>query len=249
MWREEGVCRILKNDKYVGDLTQWKHYSTDFLTKQVLQNNGDNPDTPLITIKEHHEGIISREVWELAKKQVEERGRLAREGRKASSHYWFSSKVFCGKCGYAYNITGKKDKTHRNLKCVNRSKYGNEHRVDANGAEVGCNNIAINEPNIIINEQTSRLIVPTDFPSFKFRYRPKVKHLPSSNIFACCLLSLALIGSPPFSLRSWTARCFDPCCFSIHCLHYFQMCTMANGTLFEISHVYPEPCLWLCGWQ
>ena len=145
MWREDGVCRILKNDKYVGDLTQWKHYSTDFLTKQVLQNNGDNPDTPLITIKEHHEGIISREVWELAKKQVEERGRLAREGRKASSHYWFSSKVFCGKCGYAYNITGKKDKTHRNLKCVNRSKYGNEHRVDANGAEVGCNNIAINE--------------------------------------------------------------------------------------------------------
>ena len=28
----------------------------------------------------------------------------------------------------------------------------------------------INEPNKIINEQTSRLIVPTDFPSFKFRY-------------------------------------------------------------------------------
>ena len=32
MWREDAVCRILKNDKYVGDLTQWKHYSTDFLT-------------------------------------------------------------------------------------------------------------------------------------------------------------------------------------------------------------------------
>lgn len=39
MWREDGVCRILKNDKYVGDLTQWKHYTTDFLTKTVLQNN------------------------------------------------------------------------------------------------------------------------------------------------------------------------------------------------------------------
>lgn len=25
MWREDGVNRILKNDKYVGDLTQWKH--------------------------------------------------------------------------------------------------------------------------------------------------------------------------------------------------------------------------------
>ena len=52
MWREDGVCRILKNDKYVGDLTQWKHYSTDFLSKRRLQNNGDNPDIPLITIKD-----------------------------------------------------------------------------------------------------------------------------------------------------------------------------------------------------
>jgi DNA invertase Pin-like site-specific DNA recombinase len=52
MWREDGVIRILKNDKYVGDLTQWKHYSTDFLSKKVVQNDGDNPDVPLITIQD-----------------------------------------------------------------------------------------------------------------------------------------------------------------------------------------------------
>ena len=145
MWREDAVCRILKNDKYVGDLTQWKHYSTDFLTKRVLQNNGDNPDVPLITIKDHHEPIISREVWDLAQKQVFERGEMSREGRKFSQHYWFSSKVFCGKCGYTYNITGKTKKIKRSLRCVNRSKYGANPRVDANGAEVGCDNHAINE--------------------------------------------------------------------------------------------------------
>ena len=145
MWREDGVCRILKNDKYVGDLTQWKHYSTDFLTKRVLQNNGDNPDTPLITIKDHHEGIISREVWDLAQKQVYERGHLAKEGRKYSRHYWFSSKVYCGCCGYSYNVTGKSNDTSRTLRCVNRSKYGTNHRIDKNGAEVGCANKGINE--------------------------------------------------------------------------------------------------------
>ncbi len=107
MWHEDGVCRILKNDKYVGDLTQWKHYSTDFLSKRVLQNNGDNPDVPLITIKNHHDGIISREIWDLAQKQIFERGQLSREGRKYSKHYWFSSKVFCGKCGYSYNVSGQ----------------------------------------------------------------------------------------------------------------------------------------------
>ena len=145
MWREDGVCRILKNDKYVGDLTQWKHYSTDFLTKKVIQNNGDNPDAPLITIKNHHEGIISREVWVLAQKQITERGQLAREGRKYSRHYWFSSKVVCGKCGYTYNISGKSTETNRGIQCVNRRKYGTNHRVDANGAEVGCDNKQVNE--------------------------------------------------------------------------------------------------------
>ncbi len=145
MWREDGVCRILKNDKYVGDLTQWKHYSTDFLTKQVLQNNGDNPDVPLITIPDHHEGIVSRELWDLAQKQLFERGKLSREGRKYSSHYWFSSKVFCGKCGYTYNVSGRKDEEKRCMHCVNRAKYGSVHRVDANGAEVGCDNVTFNE--------------------------------------------------------------------------------------------------------
>lgn len=145
MWREDGVCRILKNDKYVGDLTQWKHYSTDFLSKRVLQNNGDNPEVPLISIANHHEGIISREVWELAQQQILERGKMAREGRKYSRHYWYSSKVFCGKCGYSYNVSGKKIKDKRSLRCVNRVKYGNNPRVDANGAEVGCDNKAINE--------------------------------------------------------------------------------------------------------
>ncbi len=74
MWREDGVCRLLKNDKYVGDLTQWKHYSTDFLSKKVVQNNGDNTDAPLITVTDHHEAIISREVWNGVQQQIYERG-------------------------------------------------------------------------------------------------------------------------------------------------------------------------------
>ena len=145
MWREDGVNRILKNDKYVGDLTQNKHYTVDFLSKKRIQNNGDNSDAPLITIKNHHEGIISRDIWDLAQQQVYERGKMVKEGRKYSSHYWYSSKVFCGKCGYTYNVTGGTDKKKRSLHCVNRAKYGKKLRVDANGFKAGCDNKAINE--------------------------------------------------------------------------------------------------------
>ena len=145
MWREDGVNRILKNEKYVGDLTQWKHYSTDFISKKVLPNNGDNPDVPLISISEHHKGIISREVWNLAQKQIYERGKLAREGKRHSRHYWFSNIVRCGCCGYPYNIGGKTTEKNRTLHCVNRAKYGTTHRIDKNGAEVGCDNKGVNE--------------------------------------------------------------------------------------------------------
>ena len=145
MWREDGVNRILKNDKYVGNLTQNKHYTVDFLSKRRIQNNGDNSDAPLITIKNHHEGIISREIWDLAQQQIYERGKMAKEGRKYSSHYWYSSKVFCGKCGYTYNVTGGTDKKKRSLHCVNRAKYGKNPRVDANGFKAGCDNKSINE--------------------------------------------------------------------------------------------------------
>lgn len=145
MWREDGVNRILKNDKYVGDLTQWKHYSTDFLSKKVLQNNGDNPDAPLISLSEHHEGIVSREVWNLAQKQIYERGKLCREGKRHSRHYWFSNIVRCGCCGHPYNVGGKADNRKRTLHCVNRAKYGTTPRVDKNGAEVGCDNSGVNE--------------------------------------------------------------------------------------------------------
>ncbi len=145
IWRQSTVCGILKNDKYVGDLTQWKHYSTDFLTKRVVKNNGDNSEVPLITISNHHEPIIDRETWDSAKIQMEERGAMSREGRKYSQHYWYSSKVYCGKCGWAFGVSGQKTKPNRSLRCVNRAKYGDNPRIDANGTDVGCDIKSINE--------------------------------------------------------------------------------------------------------
>ena len=49
------------------------------------------------------------------------------------------------KCGYTYNISGRTTNDRRTLRCVNRGKYGANHRIDKNGAEVGCDNKRINE--------------------------------------------------------------------------------------------------------
>ena len=145
IWRQDAVIRILKNDKYCGNLTQWKHYCTDYLTKKVKPNHNEDPDAPLITVRNHHEPIISEEEFNAANALLMKRGENAREGRKYSQHYWYSSRIYCGKCGWAFGVTGQKDNKNRCLRCVNRSKYGTEKRVDSYGNETGCDNPFISE--------------------------------------------------------------------------------------------------------
>lgn len=87
MWCSQAILRILRNEKYVGDLTQCKVYCTDYLTKKMVRNHGENPDKPLITVSEHHEGIIPRELWDKVQTEPERRG-----------------KIFCGKCGKPYHM-------------------------------------------------------------------------------------------------------------------------------------------------
>lgn len=145
IFRQDSIIRILKNEKYCGDLVQWKRYSSDFLNKRIFRNYGDNPDVPLIEIEDHHEPIISKEVFHAAQELLEKRGKNAREGRKYSQHYWHSSRVYCGKCGSSFGITGSKKIKNRCLRCINRSKYGTEKRMNVNGVEVGCDNKFITE--------------------------------------------------------------------------------------------------------
>lgn len=145
IFRQDSVVRILKNEKYCGDLVQWKRVCTDYLTKKTVWNHGENADSPLVTIQDHHEPIISREMFEAAQELLDKRGKNAREGRKYSQHYWHSSRVYCGKCGSAFGITGKKTIKNRCLRCINRSKYGTVQKMNVNGVMVGCDSKFITE--------------------------------------------------------------------------------------------------------
>ena len=145
VFRQDSLVRILRNDKYCGDLTQWKKCSTDFLTKRIIPNLNENPETPLITVHEHHEGIISREVFQAAQDLLDERGKRSKEGMKYSCSYWFSNKVVCGKCGTHFSKTGGKKIKNPMIRCSNRAVYGTEKRINADGRHVGCDNVHITE--------------------------------------------------------------------------------------------------------
>ena len=98
-WKANTVIKILNNEKYVGDLIQKKTYTPDFLTHEKKPNRGA---VPRITIRNHHEPIISREVWDLAQDRLRKNNKH-REGESGhSNRYVFSGKIRCGRCGSSF---------------------------------------------------------------------------------------------------------------------------------------------------
>ena len=104
-WSAGVIARILDNEKYVGDLCQGKTMTPDYLTHVKKKNQGEEP---LVYLKEHHPGIISRSLWEQTGQERERRRRNSARGEKYSARYWCSGKIYCGNCGNSYVSRKKK---------------------------------------------------------------------------------------------------------------------------------------------
>lgn len=60
-WRADAVMRILRNEKYVGDLEMQKTVTESFLTHKCIANTGL---APRYYVENHHIGIIDRLTWD-----------------------------------------------------------------------------------------------------------------------------------------------------------------------------------------
>ena len=98
-WKSNSVIKILKNEKYVGDLVQKKTYTPDFLTHAKKPNKGE---IPFVTIENHHEPIISREVWSMARERLNQNNKHGGRDGGHSNRYVFSGKIRCGECGCSF---------------------------------------------------------------------------------------------------------------------------------------------------
>ena len=98
-WKSNTVIKILNNEKYIGDLVQKKTYTPDFLSHEKKRNKGA---VPLITIPNHHEPIISREVWGLAQERLRRNNKHTAGESGHSNRYVFSGKIKCAQCGSSF---------------------------------------------------------------------------------------------------------------------------------------------------
>ena len=98
-WKANTIIKILKNEKYIGNLIQKKTYTHDFLTHEKRTNKGEQP---LITLKNHHDPIVSREIWDLAQKRLRKNNKRGNGSESNSNRYTFSGKIKCGECGSSF---------------------------------------------------------------------------------------------------------------------------------------------------
>ena len=96
-WTAGGILKVLKNEKYVGDLVQKKSCTPDYLSHEKKPNRGQEA---LIVLREHHEGLVSRPLWDAVQAQLQRRSRK-RSVSGSGCAYPLSGKLFCGECGAA----------------------------------------------------------------------------------------------------------------------------------------------------
>lgn len=147
-WSNTVILRILRNEKYAGDLCQKKTITPNFLTHAKKYNHGEEA---MIYIKDHHEPIIGRDLWNRTQTQLQQRSLSASQRSKYSSRYWCSGKIRCAECGSRFVSRTKKRKNgtfYRAWRCQEAACHGTFH-LTADGRSVGCNNASVNERSLL----------------------------------------------------------------------------------------------------
>ena len=136
-WSNSHILKILKNEKYVGDLVQKKSITPDYLTHDKKRNHGEEE---LVVIENHHEPIIDRDLWNLVQCEIKKRDRHGALGAGHSNRYVFSGKIKCGECGASFVARKRKRKDGSFYKywcCYTAINEGKRH-PDPRGNRVGC---------------------------------------------------------------------------------------------------------------
>lgn len=138
-WSNTVILRVLRNEKYVGDLCQKKTWTPDYLSHEKKYNRGDEEK---VYIRDHHPeiAIIDRELWDRTQAELERRSPSPELKAKHSNRYWCSGKLICGECGGRFVSRTqhlKNGDTYKAWRCWESSKHGLP-KLDPYGNNVGC---------------------------------------------------------------------------------------------------------------
>lgn len=166
LWSNTVILRVLRNEKYVGDLCQKKTITPNYLTHQKKYNRGEEE---IVYLTNHHEPIIDRQLWDRTQEELRRRSPAEEQKRKYSNRYWCSGKLECGICGRHFVGRTKKYKdgsTYKAWRCFAAATHGTRKK-DADGKEVGCDNQSYNERSLLTAVQYCIQQIQTNFEELK----------------------------------------------------------------------------------
>lgn len=148
-WTNTVILRILRNEKYVGDLAQGKTWTPDPLKHKKKYNRGESAS---FYTRDHHPeaAIIDRDLWDKVQAILDEKAPSEEVKAKHANRYWTSGKIFCGCCGGRYVSMRKKQKTvpYKAWVCYNNNQRGLPHEIINDLGEkvnVGCVGKRVND--------------------------------------------------------------------------------------------------------
>lgn len=133
-WSESAIRNILKNEVYCGDVLLQKTYVSDCISKKSIKNTGQ---LPMYLIRDHHEGIISRDKFNAVQTEFARRNagrtpnkRYTSTGRACySGKYALTERMVCGECGTLYRrcVWSKRGRKTAVWRCASRLDYGTKY--------------------------------------------------------------------------------------------------------------------------
>lgn len=142
-WSNTVILRVLRNEKYVGDLCQKKTITPNYLTHDKKYNHGEEE---MVYLYDHHQPIISRELWDRTQAELQRKSPTSEQKMKHCNRYWCSGKLYCGMCGSHYVSRTKRLKNgflYKAWRCYEATNHGRPK--ERMGVPVGCDNSSINE--------------------------------------------------------------------------------------------------------
>ena len=106
------LAKLLRNEKYTGNMTLQKTYVTDHISKKQRINRGEKPR---YFVENSHEAIIPKETFDAVQREISRRAAIHQPNPRAPQSYPLTGLIRCGLCGAAYhrkhaNAGGKYEK-------------------------------------------------------------------------------------------------------------------------------------------
>ncbi|MFR8088790.1 MAG: recombinase family protein [Lachnospirales bacterium] len=103
-WTAASIGRLLRLERYTGDILLQKTYKKDYLQQKICRNQGEMPQ---YLVRDHHPAIISRELFY----QVQYMHPLGKREDAGSGNtrrrYPYSGRIVCTHCGRFYHTRNR----------------------------------------------------------------------------------------------------------------------------------------------